>query len=152
MALLLLRQASRQAPRLSALGAVKRAAPAATNAMLNQIVAPKEAAFVDFPPSCLEATKRFASHWSHEQPHHTFAMIEDRIMLVLKCYDKIDPEKVTVDSHFINDLGLDSLDHVEIVFMLEEEFMFEFPTEDWERMWTPADFKQYIADRFDVFH
>lgn len=40
-------------------------------------------------------------------------------MLVLNLFDKIDNSKLTLESHFINDLGLDSLDHVEIMLMIE---------------------------------
>ena len=40
-------------------------------------------------------------------------------MLVLNLFDKIDNNKLTPESHFINDLGLDSLDHVEIMLMIE---------------------------------
>merc|ERR1711931_159206 len=146
----LLRAGLRQTPRLVAFSAAQRVAPASATIAVSRLMPVQESLQ---STSLKEITsKRYASHFSHEQPPHTLAFIEDRIMLVLRCFDKIDPEKLTVDSHFINDLGLDSLDHVEIVFMIEEEFLFEFPTEDWERMWTPADFKQYIADRFDVFH
>ncbi|KAJ8318059.1 hypothetical protein KUTeg_003150, partial [Tegillarca granosa] len=52
----------------------------------------------------------------------TLEMIDDRILLVLKLYDKINPEKLSMDSHFMNDLGLDSLDHVEIIMAMEDEF------------------------------
>jgi len=95
--------------------------------------------------------KRWASHFSHEQPPHTPQLIEDRIMLVLKLFDKVDPEILTPDSHLLHDLGLNSLDHVEVVMMLEEEFMMEFPDEHYERLYTARDFKQYIMDRWDVF-
>ena len=37
-------------------------------------------------------------------------------------YDKIDPEKLSVNSHFMKDLGLDSLDQVEIIMAMEDEF------------------------------
>ena len=40
-------------------------------------------------------------------------------MLVLNLFDKIDNAKLTLDSHFLTDLGLDSLDHVEIMLMME---------------------------------
>ena len=40
-------------------------------------------------------------------------------MLVLNLFDKIDNGKLKAESHFINDLGLDSLDHVEIMLMME---------------------------------
>ncbi|EPB67809.1 hypothetical protein ANCCEY_13102 [Ancylostoma ceylanicum] len=48
--------------------------------------------------------------------------LEDRIILVLSLYDKIDPKKLTMDSDFSKDLGLDSLDHVEMIMAMEEEF------------------------------
>ena len=40
-------------------------------------------------------------------------------MLVLNLFDKIDNNKLKPESHFITDLGLDSLDHVEIMLMIE---------------------------------
>ena len=42
-------------------------------------------------------------------------------MLVLNLFDKIDNDKLTPEAHFLNDLGLDSLDHVEIMLMIEVE-------------------------------
>ena len=79
-------------------------------------------------------------------------LTEEPLVSSMQCFDKVDPGKLTVDSHFLNDLGLDSLDHVEVIMMMEEEFMFEFPDDDWERLYTPAAITQYVADRFDVFH
>ena len=38
---------------------------------------------------------------------------------MLNLFDKIDNARLTVDSHFLKDLGLDSLDHVEIMLMME---------------------------------
>jgi NADH dehydrogenase (ubiquinone) 1 alpha/beta subcomplex 1 len=72
-------------------------------------------------------------------------------MLVLKLYDKVDPNKLTVDSHFINDLGLDSLDHVEVIMAMEDEFGFEIPDQDAEKLLTPADIVRYIGDKKDVY-
>ena len=46
-------------------------------------------------------------------------------MAVCKAFDKISADKLTLDSHFINDLGLDSLDHVEVIMAVEDEFGFE---------------------------
>ena len=79
------------------------------------------------------------------------AMIKDRVLLVLKLYDKINPEKMTVESHFINDLGLDSLDHVEIIMAIEDEFGFEIPDDFAEKLLTPAKIIQYVADHEDVY-
>ncbi|KAH9578278.1 hypothetical protein MS3_00010860 [Schistosoma haematobium] len=47
-------------------------------------------------------------------------------MLVLRLYDKIDPYKITLNSRFNEDFGIDSLDHVELVMAIEEEFEFNF--------------------------
>ena len=38
--------------------------------------------------------------------------IEDRVLQLLKDFDKVDSTKLSLDAHFINDLGLDSLDQV----------------------------------------
>lgn len=84
-------------------------------------------------------------------PPLTLELIRDRVLLVLKLFDKINPEKVTVDSHFINDLGLDSLDHVEIIMAIEDEFGFEIPDGDAEKLAKPADIIRYIADREDIY-
>jgi NADH dehydrogenase (ubiquinone) 1 alpha/beta subcomplex 1 len=48
--------------------------------------------------------------------------VRERVLLVLKLYDKVDPEKLKMDSHFMNDLGLDSLDQVEVIMAMEDEF------------------------------
>lgn len=78
-------------------------------------------------------------------------MIEERIILVLNLYDKIDPEKLKIDSHFMKDLGLDSLDHVEIIMAIEDEFGFEIPEMDQERLYTVKDFIRYIGDKEDIY-
>ena len=43
---------------------------------------------------------------------HAPLFLSVRVMLVLNLFDKIDNDKLTAESHFIKDLGLDSLDHV----------------------------------------
>jgi len=53
---------------------------------------------------------------------YTKEMIQDRVLLVLKLCDKIDPAKLSLKSDFIKDLGLDSLDHVDIIIAMEDEF------------------------------
>jgi len=81
----------------------------------------------------------------------TIEMVKDRIILVLRLYDKINPDKLTLESHFLNDLGLDSLDHVEVIMAMEDEFGFEIPDADAERLMRPADIVQYIADKQDLY-
>ncbi|KAF5182004.1 Acyl carrier protein [Thalictrum thalictroides] len=60
--------------------------------------------------------------------------VSDRIITVVKNFQKVDPSKVTPNAHFQNDLGLDSLDTVEIVMALEEEFGFEIPDNEADKI------------------
>ena len=59
---------------------------------------------------------------NYTHPPLDMASIRDRVLLVLKLYDKVDAEKLSLECHFMNDLGLDSLDQVEIVMAMEDEF------------------------------
>ncbi|XP_041978854.1 acyl carrier protein, mitochondrial isoform X1 [Aricia agestis] len=81
----------------------------------------------------------------------TQQQIEERVLKVCKAFDKLSASQLTLDSHFINDLGLDSLDHVEVIMAMEDEFGFEIPDSDAERLVRPKDIVQYIADKEDVF-
>ena len=56
-------------------------------------------------------------------------------------------EEVTSQATFIDDLGADSLDTVEIVMALEEEFKAEIPDEDAEKMKTVGEAMKYIEER-----
>ncbi|XP_032687377.1 acyl carrier protein, mitochondrial isoform X1 [Odontomachus brunneus] len=89
-------------------------------------------------------------HYSHKAPL-TIDLISQRVLLVLKLYDKVDIQKLTLESHFMNDLGLDSLDHVEIIMAIEDEFGFEIPDMDAERLLRPADIVRYVADKEDIY-
>jgi acyl carrier protein len=57
----------------------------------------------------------------------------------------VDPEKVTDAASFVDDLGADSLDTVELVMAFEEEFDIEIPDEDAEKMRTVADVVTYVS-------
>ncbi|XP_060749013.1 NADH:ubiquinone oxidoreductase subunit AB1b [Tachysurus vachellii] len=80
----------------------------------------------------------------------TLQSIEERVMNVLQLYDKIKPETLQTSSHFMKDLGLDSLDQVEIIMAMEDEFGFEIPDTEAEKLMTPAEVVQYIASKKDV--
>ncbi|XP_027085698.2 acyl carrier protein 2, mitochondrial [Coffea arabica] len=60
--------------------------------------------------------------------------VTDRVVTVVKNFQKVDPSKVSPSAHFHNDLGLDSLDTVEIVMALEEEFGFEIPDNEADKI------------------
>lgn len=59
----------------------------------------------------------------------------------------LDEEQVTEDSEVIDDLGADSLDIVDLVMTLEEEFDTEIPNEDIENLRTVGDIVKYIEER-----
>ncbi|KAL6346333.1 hypothetical protein AAG906_033129 [Vitis piasezkii] len=60
--------------------------------------------------------------------------VTDRVISVVKNFQKVDPSKVTPTANFQTDLGLDSLDAVEVVMALEEEFGFEIPDNEADKI------------------
>ncbi len=61
----------------------------------------------------------------------------------------VEIEKVTDEASFVDDLGADSLDTVELVMAFEEEFEIEIPDEDAEQMLTVGDAIQYLGKKQD---
>jgi acyl carrier protein len=61
----------------------------------------------------------------------------------------VDPEKVTSDASFVEDLGADSLDTVELVMAFEEEFGVDIPDEDAEQMRTVGDAVKYLQEHME---
>lgn len=61
----------------------------------------------------------------------------------------VDPEKVTSEASFVEDLGADSLDTVELVMAFEEEFGVDIPDEDAEQMRTVGDAIKYLTEHMD---
>ncbi|MGQ9497314.1 MAG: acyl carrier protein [Desulfotomaculales bacterium] len=59
----------------------------------------------------------------------------------------VDEADVTLDASFVDDLGADSLDLVEMVMAFEEAFEMEIPDEDAEKIRTVGDAVKYIQDR-----
>lgn len=59
----------------------------------------------------------------------------------------VEAEKVTPEASFVDDLGADSLDTVELVMAFEEEFGIEIPDEDAEKLQTVGDAIRYIDER-----
>ncbi|KAJ6870055.1 acyl carrier protein 3 [Populus alba x Populus x berolinensis] len=71
--------------------------------------------------------------------------IMDRVIGLVKKFDKIDANKVTAAADFQKDLSLDSLDRVELVIAFEEEFSFEIPEEKADKLTCCADVAKYIV-------
>jgi len=61
----------------------------------------------------------------------------------------VDADSVTEEAHFIDDLGADSLDTVELVMAFEEEFDIEIPDEDAEKLETVGDAVKYLNERLN---
>lgn len=60
-----------------------------------------------------------------------------------------EPDSVTENASFVDDLGADSLDIVELVMAFEEEFELEIPDEDAEGIRTVGDAVKYIQEHMD---
>ena len=71
--------------------------------------------------------------------------IQKRVVSVVKNFEKVDAGKVNEKSHFANDLGLDSLDAVELILAVEEEFSIEIPDEASNGLASVPDVISYLA-------
>ncbi|KAJ8905403.1 hypothetical protein NDN08_001910 [Rhodosorus marinus] len=72
------------------------------------------------------------------------AEVEERVMNVMRNFESIDDDKLTVESHFANDLKLDSLDTVELLMAVEEEFDLVMSDEDADKLKTVKETIEYI--------
>ncbi|KAI2622716.1 acyl carrier protein [Hypomontagnella submonticulosa] len=77
--------------------------------------------------------------------------VEGRIMGILHGFDKVnDPTNIQPTAHFSNDLGLDSLDTVEVVMAIEEEFSIEIPDKDADAIHSVDQAVTYILSQPDA--
>ncbi|HHG75301.1 MULTISPECIES: acyl carrier protein [Persephonella] len=70
--------------------------------------------------------------------------MEERIKEIIADQLGIDVEQIKPESKFVDDLGADSLDVVELIMAFEEEFDVEIPDEDAEKIQTVGDVIEYI--------
>ena len=70
----------------------------------------------------------------------------DRVKKIVVEHLGVEAEKVTEDASFIDDLGADSLDIVELVMAFEEEFGVEIPDDAAEKITTVGDAIKYISE------
>ncbi len=73
--------------------------------------------------------------------------IPDKVRNIIAEQLGVKPEEVTPEAKFIDDLGADSLDTVELVMALEEEFGIEIPDEEAEKLITVGDAVRYIGEK-----
>lgn len=72
--------------------------------------------------------------------------IEQRVKKIIVEQLGVNVDQVTPEAKFIEDLGADSLDTVELVMALEEEFGHDIPDEQAEKLQTVGDVIKYVED------
>ena len=75
------------------------------------------------------------------------ASVEDKVKEIICEQLGVSDEEVHAEKHFVDDLGADSLDIVELVMAMEEQFEIEIPDEDAEKIQTVKDAVSYIQER-----
>jgi acyl carrier protein len=73
--------------------------------------------------------------------------VEERVKEIIVENLGVDSEKVSADASFVEDLGADSLDTVELVMAFEEEFDIEIPDEDAEKLTTVGEATAYLKSK-----
>ncbi|KAF9092094.1 hypothetical protein BGX23_004626 [Mortierella sp. AD031] len=76
--------------------------------------------------------------------------VEKRVLDILAGFNKIDSNKIALKANFNADLGLDSLDTVEVVMAIEEEFSIEIPDKDADEIKSAEQAVEYISKREDA--
>nr|WP_146106526.1 acyl carrier protein [Desulfobulbus oralis] len=71
--------------------------------------------------------------------------VEDKMIDIIVEQLSVDREKVVPEASFVNDLGADSLDLVELIMAMEEEFDVEIPDEEAEKIATVQNAIDYVA-------
>jgi acyl carrier protein len=75
----------------------------------------------------------------------SMASVEERVKQIIVEQLGVSEEEVTPTAHFVDDLGADSLDQVELVMAFEEAFGIDIPDEDAEKILTVKDANDYIS-------
>ncbi len=73
--------------------------------------------------------------------------IQPKVKKIIEEQLGVDPERVKPEASFIDDLGADSLDIVELVMAMEEEFDIEIPDEEAEKLKTVQDVYKYLEGK-----
>lgn len=73
-------------------------------------------------------------------------MIFEKVKAIIADKLSIEEDEIAMESSFIEDLGADSLDIVELIMALEDEFELEIPDEEAENITTVADVVEYIRE------
>lgn len=77
-------------------------------------------------------------------------MIFEKVKEIVANILGINPEEITMESSFVDDLGADSLDVVELIMDLQDEFNIEIPDEEAEKVKNVGDVVNYIKQHTDM--
>ena len=73
--------------------------------------------------------------------------LEERVKEIIAEQLGVEKDKITPEAKFVEDLGADSLDVVELIMAFEEEFGIEIPDEDAEKIQTVGDVIAYLKEK-----
>lgn len=73
--------------------------------------------------------------------------MEEKIIKLIADATKIEESKISIETNLVDDLNLDSLDIVELMMKMEDEFGIEIPEEDAEGLKTVKDIVTYLANK-----
>ncbi|KAF2088603.1 acyl carrier protein [Saccharata proteae CBS 121410] len=135
------RTALLRSARSAACSAARFQAPIARPVVSSFLVQSRQQA----PAACFQAVRCYSAQAGLSKEE-----VQGRIIDLLKNFDKVqDASKLSPTSHFSNDLGLDSLDTVEVVMAIEEEFSIEIPDKDADAIHTVDKAVEYILSQPD---
>ena len=77
-------------------------------------------------------------------------MVFEKVREIIANILGVNPEEITMESSFVDDLGADSLDVVELIMDLQDEFNIEIPDEEAEKVQTVGNVVDYIKQHTDM--
>ncbi len=93
------------------------------------------------------SAKNVADEIRWKEVGKSMATVDERVKKIIAEQLGVEEDEVTLEAHFVEDLGADSLDTVELVMALEEEFEIEIPDEDAEKILTVGKALDYIKEK-----
>jgi acyl carrier protein len=94
-----------------------------------------------------ESRRRERDNRKGKEGGKVMATVDERVKKIIAEQLGVEEDEVTPEASFVEDLGADSLDTVELVMALEEEFGIEIPDEDAEKILTVGKALDYIKEK-----
>ncbi|KAF7492645.1 hypothetical protein SSS_09987 [Sarcoptes scabiei] len=122
----------------------------ASSLLRNVILNAQRKSFSLNNPSNQVIAIRSMCYWDTKRPTIDLKEIELRVYKSMSTHDKIVPNQLKITSHLANDLGLDSLDTVEIIVAIEDEFDISIEDVDVEKIHTVQDIVNFIRNYYET--